>query len=411
LTRQLVIAGAGHAAGQILATLRQQEYSGPVVVVGEETVLPYQRPPLSKKYLAGELPVERLLFKPESFYDALEVDFRLGQRVSEIDREARQVVTGTGDRITYDTLFLATGGRVRRLELPGCNLDGVHYLRTLRDSDGIRAALKEASRLAVVGAGYVGLEVAAVAKSLGVDVTIVESADRVLGRVVTPTLSAFFEAEHRRQGVRFELNASLMKFEGDRRIESLLLANGRSIEADAVVVGIGIDPNQEIARYAGLDTDDGIVTDAHCRTSDPSIYAVGDCNAHTSSIYNRRIRLESVQNALEQARIAVVNACGGDECYDQVPWFWSDQYDLKLQIAGLSEGYDEAITRGDPSNRSFSVAYLTDGRLIAVDAVNSPRDFLQAKALIHERFVPDPQMLADPAIQLKDVPAVGSGAA
>lgn len=407
MSRQVVIAGAGHAAGQILATLRQQAYDGRIVVVGEEPVLPYQRPPLSKKYLAGDLPEERLQFKPASFYDALDVDFRLGQRVTSIDRDAGEVVTETGDQIAYDSLFLATGGRVRRLELPGSDLDGIHYLRTLEDSDNIRAALDRVSRIAVVGAGYIGLEVAAVARSLGMEVTIVESADRVLSRVVTPTMSAFFEAEHRSQGVRFELNASLMKFEGHERVESLLLANGRSIDADAVVVGIGIDPNCEIAADAGLETDDGIVTDAHLRTRDPAIYAVGDCNAHTSAIYDRRIRLESVQNALEQSRIAVVNACGGDERYDQVPWFWSDQYDLKLQIAGLSDGYDEAITRGDPADRSFAVAYLSAGRLIAVDAVNAPRDFLQSKALIQQRFEPDPEVLADPAVALNDVPARG----
>lgn len=403
MDEQIVIAGAGHAAGQLLAVLKQQNYAGRIVVVGEEKQLPYQRPPLSKKYLTGEFPVERLLFKPRAFYSGLDIDFRLGTRVMGIDREAREVVCNDDRRTAFDTLFLATGGSVRRLTVPGSELAGIHYLRNIADADALRHSITNASRVVVVGAGYIGLEVAAVAATLGADVTVVENADRVMSRVVSPALSAFFEAEHRAKGVSFELGAAIEQFVGDNRVEALRMADGRSLCADAVIVGIGIEPNVGIAADAGLDVDNGIVTDDRCRTSDADIFAVGDCNAHPSAVYGRRIRLESVQNALEQARIAVVNACGGNEIYDEVPWFWSDQYDLKLQIAGLSDGYDDAIVRGDPAGRSFSVAYLREGRLIALDAVNAPRDFVQSKTLIRNQVEPDRGLLADASAPLKDL--------
>jgi 3-phenylpropionate/trans-cinnamate dioxygenase ferredoxin reductase subunit len=398
----VVIAGAGHAAGQLLATLRQQGYDGHVVVVGDEPCLPYQRPPLSKKYLAGELPAERLNFKPSAFYDALDVEFKLETRVDSIDRDAREVVTDGGERIHYDTLFLATGSRVRKLSLPGSDLDGIGYLRSIADADALRDSFASAGRLAVIGAGYIGLEVAAVARSNGIDVTVIEMTNRVMSRVVSPAISEFYEAEHLAQGVKFEFGVTVTGFKGANTIESVELGDGRSIEADLAVVGIGVAPNSELAEAAGLGTANGIVVDERCRTSDPAIYAVGDCTAHPSAVYERRVRLESVQNALDQARIAVVNACGGDETYNAVPWFWSDQYDLKLQIAGLSEGYDEVVRRGDPAERSFSCAYLREGRLIAVDAVNSPKDFMQSKALIAAGAVPDPARLADIGVDMRD---------
>ena len=405
---QVVIAGAGHAAGQLLATLRQQAFAGRVVVVGEEPQLPYQRPPLSKKYLAGELPAERLYVKPRAFYDALDVEFMLGTRIEAIDREAREVVTNRGRRIGFDTLFIALGSRVRRLSLPGSDLDGVHYLRNIADADALRDAFTTARRVTVVGAGYIGLEVAAVARSLGLDVTVVEMTERVMSRVVSADMSAFYESEHRRHGVQFEFGVTVAGFDGEDRVRSVVLADGRAVESDVVIVGVGVLPNSELADEAGLATDDGIVVDDRCRTADPGIYAVGDCTAHPSAVYGRRIRLESVQNALDQARVAVVNACGGHAVHDAVPWFWSDQYDLKLQIAGLSAGYDAVVRRGDAAQRSFSCAYLRNGQLIAVDAVNRPKDFLQSKALIASKACPNPALLADGGVELKDTaPATG----
>lgn len=400
-----MIVGAGQAGGQLLASLRQKNYGGRIVLIGDEPAMPYQRPPLSKKYLAGALPVDRLFVKPAAFYDTLNIDYRLGIRAVGIDRVSGTVETDDERRIRFDTLFVATGSRARRLRVPGSTLDGIHYLRNLADADRLRSEFADARRLAVVGAGYIGLEVAAVARSLDIDVTVIETADRVMCRVVSPAISAFYEKEHRSRGVRFELGAELERFVGNRRVASVELADGRLLDTDLVVIGIGVEPNTELAESAGLEIADGIVVDNRCRTADPRIFAVGDCSRHPSAVYGRLIRLESVQNALEQARTAVTNATGGDEIYDAVPWFWSDQYDLKLQIAGLSEGHDEVVLRGDPGRRSFACAYLKNGVLIAVDAVNAPREFMQSKALIRNRSRPDMGRLEDAAIALEDTPA------
>jgi 3-phenylpropionate/trans-cinnamate dioxygenase ferredoxin reductase subunit len=404
MTDQVVIVGAGHGAGQAVATLRQKQYTGRIVLIGEETWLPYQRPPLSKKYLAGEMSTERLYVKPASFYDDPAIDLRLGTRVDAIDLAARSVRTADGETVPFSDLVLATGSRVRRLGLPGNDLAGIHYLRGIDDVNAIRRDLDKAARLVIVGAGYIGLEVAAVARALGKSVTIVEMAERVMSRVVSPGLSAFYEGVHREAGVEFWLATGVEGFTGaDGRVRGVTTAAGDTLPADLVVVGVGILPNVELAAAAGLDVDDGIVVDERCRTADPRVYAIGDCTAHPSRIYGRRIRLESVPNALEQARVAVLNLLGGDEVYDQVPWFWSDQYDLKLQIVGLSAGYDETVLRGDPATHSFSCAYLRDGRLIAIDAVNRPKDFMQAKALIANGVKPDTDRLGDADIPLREL--------
>jgi len=373
------------------------------VLVGEEAWLPYQRPPLSKKFLAGELPAERLYFKPAGFYDAPGIDVRLGTRISAVDRARRCVTTATGERIPYDTLVLATGSRARHIRGPGSDKHGLHYLRGIDDVSRIRAALDTARRVVIIGGGYIGLEVAAVIRQLGHDVCVVEMADRVMCRVVSPVVSQFFQAEHTAHGVHLLLSTELEAFEGDSRINAVRTNAGRSIPADLVIAGIGIVPNTELAASAGLEVDNGIVVDARCRTADPDIYAVGDCTSHPNSIYGRRIRLESVHNALEQAKTAAANICGETVEYAQVPWFWSDQYDLKLQIAGLSEGYDEVVTRGEPATRSFSCLYLRNGALIACDAINAPRDFVQSKALIAAGLRLAPERLADTGVQLKDL--------
>ncbi|MEM8817060.1 MAG: FAD-dependent oxidoreductase [Pseudomonadota bacterium] len=404
MPEQTVIVGAGHGAGQAVATLKQKKYPGRIVLIGEERWLPYQRPPLSKKFLAGELPAERLYVKPEKFYDDPEIEVRLNTRVTAVDARKRQIATAAGDKLDYSQLILATGSRVRKLPVEGGDLPGVYYLRGIDDVNGIRASLERASRTVIVGAGYIGLEVAAVARQLGQEVTVLEMAERVMSRVVSPELSAFYESEHRKAGVRLLLNEGLTRFVGSEdAVTGVETSNGELLAADLVIVGVGILPNTELAEGAGLAVDDGIVVDEHCRSSDPRIYAIGDCSSHPSKVYGRRLRLESVQNALEQARTAAVNICGGDERYDQVPWFWSDQYDLKLQIAGLSLGYDATVVRGNPADRSFSCAYLEAGRLIALDAVNAPKDFMQAKSLIAAGARPDPERLADSRITLKEL--------
>ncbi|HEX5786686.1 MAG TPA: FAD-dependent oxidoreductase [Woeseiaceae bacterium] len=397
----LVIVGGGHAAGQAIASLRQQKYRGRIVLLGEETHPPYQRPPLSKKFLAGELSAERLYVKPAAFYDAPDIDVRPGTRVTGIDRDRGAVTTEDGLTVAWDALLIATGSRVRRLPGDETLPAGIHYLRNIADVDAIRADFAVAKRLVIVGAGYIGLEVAAVARTLGLDVTVLEMAGRVMSRVVSPAVSAFYESVHRAQGVDLRLNTGLAGFAGRPRVRAVVTAAGDEIPADVVVVGVGIVPNVELAAAAGLEVDDGIVVDAGCRTSDPRIYAIGDCTSHPSAIYGRRVRLESVPNALEQARTAAGNLCGGRLEHAEVPWFWSDQYDLKLQIAGLSQGYDSVIVRGSPADRAFSCLYLRDGRLLAIDAVNTPRDFMQAKALIASRAHPDPARAADAASPLK----------
>ena len=401
--QQIVIAGAGHAAGQVVATLKQKRFDGGIVLVGNEQWLPYQRPPLSKKYLAGELPADRLYFKPPAFYEDPDIDVRLNTEVTVIDRERNTVQTGGGDVVPYDKLVLAVGSRVRRINVEGRDLKGVHYLRSIDDVDHIRADLDAADNVVIVGAGYIGLEVAAVARQLGNNVTVLEMADRAMSRVVSPVVSDFYQEQHAAHGVELLLSSGLESFVGTDRIEAVETNDGRKMPADVVVVGVGILPNTELAAAAGLEVDDGIVVDSHCRTSDSDIYAVGDCTSHPNRIYGRRIRLESVQNALEQARTAALNICGEEVEYAQVPWFWSDQFDLKLQIAGLSEGYDDVVVRGDPAEASFSCMYLRDGRLIACDAINAPRDFMQSKQLIADHCVPARDRLADPGVQLKDV--------
>lgn len=403
VTSSVVIAGAGHAAGQVVASLRQKKFAGRIVLLGEESWLPYQRPPLSKKFLAGELSAERLYFKPKSFYDDPDIEIHLGTRITAIDCNNCSVTADDGNEFTYDKLVLALGSRPRPLPLPGVDLAGIHYLRGIDDVLSIQSEIQEGRRLVIVGAGYIGLEVAAVTTQLGLEVTVVEMEDRVMSRVVSPQLSEFYQREHLAHGVTLKLSTGTSGFSGDGKLEYALLDNGEKLPADLAIIGVGIVPNVELASAAGLATENGIVVDDHCQTSDPNIFAVGDCTFHPNKVLGRRLRLESVHNALEQAKTAASNICGEDVSYAQVPWFWSDQYDLKLQIAGLSQGYDEVVLRGDPQTRSFSCLYLRDGQLIAVDAVNRPKDFMQSKALIANHARIESQKLANMDIALKDM--------
>ena len=403
MTTRVVIAGAGHAAGQVIASLKQHKFDGQIVLVGKEPHLPYQRPPLSKKYLSGELEADRLHVKPESFYDDPAIELRLDTPIEAIDRDAKCLKIEDGDDIGYDKLVIATGSRVRRLPVEGADLIGVHYLRSIEDVDAIREDMDAGKKAVIIGAGYIGLEVAAVARTAGLNVIVIEMADRVMSRVVSPETSDFYQIEHTEKGVRFRLSTGVSSIDGKRRVKSVTTSEGEEIPADLVIIGVGIQPNTELATGAGLDVDNGIVVDEHCRTSDPDIFAAGDCTAHPNAIYDRRLRLESVHNAVEQAKTAAANICGKDLTYEQVPWFWSDQYDLKLQIAGLSEGYDDVVIRGNPAERSFSCLYLRDRRLIAVDAINAPKDFVQSKQLIADRVKLKPDKLANAATPLKDL--------
>jgi len=403
VTERVVIAGAGHAAGQLVASLKQKKFDGQIVLVGDEAYLPYQRPPLSKKFLSGELAAERLYVKPPAFYDDPQIELRLETKITKIDRGNKSLRTENGDDIPYDKLILALGSRVRRLSIDGADLAGVHYLRSIDDVEGIRAEMQNKKNAVIIGAGYIGLEVAAVTRQLGLEVTVIEMADRVMSRVVSPEISDYYQIEHTNQGVKLRLSTGIKAIRGKKRVQAVETDDGELIPADFVVIGVGIQPNTELAIEAGLQVEDGIVVDDRCQTSDPSVYAVGDCTRHPNAIYDRQLRLESVHNALEQAKTAVINICGGQSHYSQVPWFWSDQYDLKLQIAGLSTDYDDVIIRGNPADRSFACLYLRDGRLIATDAVNSPKEFVHSKALIAGRKQLDRDRLADADIPLKDL--------
>jgi len=403
VTSKVVIVGAGHGAGQVIASLKQKKFEGDIVLIGDEPYLPYQRPPLSKKFLAGELPPERLYFKPESFYDDPRVDVHLETRINLIDRTNSVVIAEDGREFDYDKLVLATGARVCKVNVPGGDLPGIHYLRSIADVDAIRDDMSGNKSVVIIGAGYIGLEVAAVCRQNGLDVTVVEMADRVMSRVVSPNVSDYYQLEHTNQGVKLLLSTALAEFQGRRRVRRVITDSGQEIPADFVVIGVGIRPNIELAEAAGLDIDNGIVVDDRCQSSDTDIFAIGDCTSHPNEIYGKRLRLESVHNALEQAKTAANNICGVDSQYNQVPWFWSDQYDLKLQIAGLSQDYDDVVLRGDPSNGSFACLYLRDGMLIAVDAINSPREFMQSKALIAAHSKVDIEKLADTGVALKDL--------
>lgn len=398
-----IIIGAGQAGAQGAASMRQAGFAGEIVMFGEEAEPPYQRPPLSKAYLQGELDAGRLYLRPAAFYDQQKIDLRLGVRVASIDPAAKIVRTSAGQTLSYENLLIATGAPPRRLNCPGADLPGVHYLRTIADSDALRPVLKQGGRIVIIGAGYIGLEVTASARKAGLNVTVLEMADRVLARVAGREISDFFESVHRAHGVDLRLGAALDHFEGMGRVETAVLKTGEKIPASAVLVGVGAAPAIALAEAAGLKIENGISTDERARTSDPSVFAAGDCASHPSPIYGRRMRLESVPNAIEQAKVAGTNMAGGNAIYDAVPWFWSDQYDVKLQTVGVSEGADETVLRGDPASRKFSVWYLKDARLLAVDAVNDPAAFAVSKRLIAAKSAPDAKVLADPARDLKSL--------
>ncbi len=395
----IVVIGAGQAAGQAAASLRQEGYEGVITILGDEAQAPYQRPPLSKAYLSGEIGMDRVLVRPEKFYTDKEVTLKTNTAVTAIDRASKSVTTEAGDTFAYDKLLIATGSRPRILNIAGSDLQGIHYLRTIADVDGIRAAMQSATRLCIVGGGYIGLEVAAVAKKAGMNVTVVEAMDRILQRVTTPEMSEYYHNLHSDRGVNIMVNTGVDGFEGDNGKVSAVRCGDTLIDADLVIVGIGILPNVELAQAAGIECDNGIVVDDHCRTSDPDIYAAGDCTNHPNPILDRRLRLESVPNAMEQARVASANMLGGDKTYAAVPWFWSDQYELKLQMVGFSADGDSSVTRGDKAANQFAVFYLKDNKVVAVDAVNSPKEFMVCKQLYGKSV--DPAALSDPEVELK----------
>jgi 3-phenylpropionate/trans-cinnamate dioxygenase ferredoxin reductase subunit len=396
----IIIIGAGQAAGQAAASLRQEGYEGSITLIGDESYAPYQRPPLSKQYLSGELSIDRVYIRPIKFYEDRNIDLQLGVCVTSIDRQAKTISTDNDQTLTYEKLLICTGSRPRKLDIAGSSLSGIHYLRGLDDVDRIREDMASAKSICIIGGGYIGLEVASVAVTAGLTVNILEMESRILQRVTNDAMSAFYHRLHTSRGVNIHTNTACTGFEGDDRVTSVLCAD-QNIATDMVIVGIGILPNTELAEQAGLECNNGILVDDHCRTSDPDIFAAGDCTNHPNPILGRRLRLESVPNAMEQARTSAANMLDGDKTYAAIPWFWSDQYELKLQMVGFSADGDSAVLRGDPEALQFATFYLKDGKVVAVDAVNSPKEFMVAKRLYGMRVNPD--ALADTATDLKSL--------
>lgn len=407
----LVIIGAGHAGAEAATAARQGGYPGKIIILGNEQALPYHRPPLSKAYLQGSATLESLLLKPQAAYEKADVTLRLGVAVTRIDRAHQCVILANGEQLGYTELVIATGSCARPLALPGLDAatrpPNLFYLRNIDDVNALRPHFVAGRRLVLVGAGYIGLEVASVARQCGLHVTVLEAAPRVLARVTAPAVSAFYTALHEEAGVQILVNCQIASVTRDAYglVTTLTTDDGRQLATDLVIAGIGVVPNDALAAEAGLAIDNGIATDECMRTSDPAIYAIGDCSSHPSLVYGRRIRLESVPNALEQARCVAAVLTGSAKPYVAVPWFWSDQYALKLQMVGLSQGYDEVVVRGELADKSFVVFYLQEGALIAADCINRPLDFMPIRKIVTARAAIAPTRLADTTIALKEMAA------
>lgn len=386
MQEEIVIIGAGQAGAQLAHSLRQGGFEGPLRLIGDEPHPPYQRPPLSKKYLSGDVGAEGLWLRPPAFFETNQIDHIPNTKAVSIDRAAKRVHLENGDTLAYGKLVLATGTNARTLPLKGADKTGVVTLRSIADVDAIRDGLSSSSGIAIIGAGYIGLEVAAVAKAMGKSVSVIEAQDRPMKRVVSQAVSNYFTRLHRDKGIDLRLETGIESIECDETVTGVKLSNGDVISAELVLIAVGAEPNDHLAAETGLEVDNGVLVDGSGQTSDPNIYAVGDCTRFYSNRYQRSVRMESVQNAIDQAKAAAQSLLGEDIDYDPVPWFWSDQYDIKLQIAGLSEGYDETIVVGSPADHKFYVAYLNKRKLIAVDSINFPRSHMLARRVIGETW-------------------------
>lgn len=403
----VVIVGGGHGGAQVAVMLRTQKFMGSIAIIGDEPELPYERPPLSKEYFAGEKEFERIQLRPAKYWDEREVTMLLGKRVVSVDPAAHVVTTDGGETIGYGKLVWATGGAPRMLPIPGGDLPGVQGMRTKADADAMKAASETAGQIVVIGGGYIGLEAAAVLSKAGKKVVLLEALDRVLARVAGVDLSRFYEKEHRDHGVDLRLGVCIDAIEGDTHVTGVRLADGEVIPADLVIVGIGIVPAVEpliAAGAEGASGSGGVLVDRLCKTSLPDIYAIGDCAAHVNDFAEgATIRLESVQNANDQANVVAKGIVGDEAPYHAIPWFWSNQYDLKLQTAGLSTGHDQAVLRGDPATRSFSIVYLKAGKVIALDCVNATKDYVQGRMIVTAGLRATPEQLADASVPLKEL--------
>ncbi len=399
-----VIVGASHAAAELCMRLRKEGWQGRITVVGEEPYLPYNRPPLSKTFLAGHKDTSELLIRHEGAYQKAQVDFFLDVRAVRINRPSHSLLLGNDQQLDYDKLVLTTGARVRVLDVPGADLGNIFYLRNIHDANLIRPHIRQGKKAVIIGGGYIGLECAAMLKSSGMHVTILERDKCILNRVSASEVSAFFTRIHQEEGVMIRSGAETVAFEGEDMVEAVLCHDGQRFDADLVIIGVGVIPNTELAAEAGLIINNGIVVNEFAETSDPDILAAGDCTYHFNKHYQRWMRLESIQNAVAQAEVAAATICGRREAYDAIPWFWSDQFDLKLQIAGLSIGYDNLVVRGElQQGRKVAVFYFAAERLVAVDAVNSPQEFMFAKRAMAQQSNLDIGRLANIAVPMREL--------
>jgi 3-phenylpropionate/trans-cinnamate dioxygenase ferredoxin reductase subunit len=400
----VVIVGGGQAGYQTAASLRTEGYDGPVFLIGEEAGAPYQRPPLSKAFVLGKQNHTQILLRPELFYRDHQIELLAGEKAVAIDRVSRKVRLRSGGDVGYDTLALALGARNRLLPVVGATLEGVCYLRTLEEAIEVKQRLEQAQQVAIIGGGFIGLEIAASARTLGKPVTVIEALPRLMARVVAPVVSEFFLAAHTAKGVEILLNAKVRGIQGDGgKVQGVLLEDGRRLPADMVVIGVGILPNTDLAADAGLPIANGIATDRLLRTPDERVFAIGDCAEHPSVFAGSQVRLESVQNAVDQG-VCVARAIAGKAApYSATPWFWSDQFDIRLQMAGLPDGFDQTVVRGMPESGKFSVFYFRRGKLCAVDSVNRPADHMAARKLIGARTALTPDQAADESVNLKTV--------
>lgn len=394
MSEPIVIVGASHAAVQLITSLRQQGWHHGITLVGRETHFPYHRPPLSKTMLTGKKPVDSTLLRSKLFYEKNNVKMCLGRSVNNINRNDRSVSLSDKKILNYSKLVLCTGSKPIRLNLPGETLEGIGYLRDFDDVQKLSQFVEKGKQAVLIGGGYIGLEAAASLRSFGMEVTVLESMERILKRVTDPKISAFYSNAHAKRGVKIVTNAQVSAFYGEEQVKEVVCSDGRRFPADIVIIGVGVRPNVVLAEEVGIRVDDGIVVNEHMLTSDSNIYAIGDCASFVSPFTKSRIRLESVPNANEQAKCAAASLCGGLKTYDAIPWFWSDQFDIKLQIAGLSHGYDNIVCRGDMMSEKFSVWYYNEETLLAVDCINSPSDFINAKKLLAAKENPDKHLIA-----------------
>ena len=402
----ILIVGGGHGGAQAAIALRQAEFEGSIGVVNAEAEYPYERPPLSKDYFAGDKSFERIMIRPAAFWAERSVDMMLGQRVDSVDSVVHEVTTSDGTVMSYGSMIWAAGGAPRQLPIVGGNLPGVHVVRTRADVDGMTGGLDDVAQVVIVGGGYIGLEAAAVLRKMGKKVTILEAMDRVLARVAGEPLSRFYEAEHRAHGVDVRLGVDISGIEGDDFVTGVRLADGEIVPAQMVIVGIGIIPAVAPMLTAGAAGGAGVDVDTYCRTSLPDIFAIGDCAAHANAFAGGNVmRVESVQNANDMANAVAKSLTGELTPYHAVPWFWSNQYDLRLQTVGISTGYDSTVLRGEPETRSFSVIYLKGGRVIALDCVNATKDYVQGRAFVTEGLSPTAEQLANMDVTLKELAA------